>query len=326
MSLKDNLKKADRALDRMTSGTEKEVLRAYKRGLKEIDAKLATVYRKYADSKGNLSYAEMAKYNRLRNLEKDITQEMSKLASEQIKITRKNLKNVYQESYYRTAFSVEAEVQAKLRFGQLPEKQITAAITNPYDRIGWPDRSREGVKVAVRQVREEIAQGLIQGKSYPQTARAVKERLDMAAGRAIRIVQTESNRVRNAGRYDSFKQAENEGVIMQKEWVSALDDNTREDHGEADGQIVGLDDPFDVGGEELMHPGDPAGSAANVINCRCSFISVIEGFEPKERRARLTDEEYQRRLADADGDKSKVSHSEVIPYTTYSEWYKNRIA
>ena len=29
-------------------------------------------------------------------------------------------------------------------------------------------------------------------------------------------------------------------------------------------------DPFLVGGEQLLYPGDPAGSSENVINCRCS--------------------------------------------------------
>ena len=32
---------------------------------------------------------------------------------------------------------------------------------------------------------------------------------------------------------------------------------------------IPVDDPFIVGGEELMFPGDPNGSPGNVINCRC---------------------------------------------------------
>ena len=67
---------------------------------------------------------------------------------------------------------------------------------------------------------------------------------------------------------------------MQKEWISSSDDRVRGDpggrwddadfsHHAAHGQMVGMDEQFDVDGERLDHPGDPMGSAANVINCRC---------------------------------------------------------
>ena len=36
----------------------------------------------------------------------------------------------------------------------------------------------------------------------------------------------------------------------------------------AKGIISALDD-FSVGGEQLEYPGDPSGSAENVINCKC---------------------------------------------------------
>jgi uncharacterized protein with gpF-like domain len=111
---------------------------------------------------------------------------------------------------------------------------------------------------------------------------------------------------------------------MERRWMAALDDRTRDAHGSADGQIVKVDKPFNVGGEELMYPGDPAGSAENVINCRCTQEPVIKGFEPKSRRVRLSDEEYNRRLEEAGGDKSKVSRSEVVPYTNYDQWAVDR--
>jgi hypothetical protein len=38
-----------------------------------------------------------------------------------------------------------------------------------------------------------------------------------------------------------------------------------------------IDKPFDVGGEQLMYPGDPdGGSPGNTINCRCTVLPVME--------------------------------------------------
>jgi len=36
-----------------------------------------------------------------------------------------------------------------------------------------------------------------------------------------------------------------------------------------------MDQPFIVDGESLDYPGDPSGSAANVINCRCGVSYLV---------------------------------------------------
>lgn len=67
---------------------------------------------------------------------------------------------------------------------------------------------------------------------------------------------------------------------MQKEWIASFDDRTRDTHSEADGQIVMANNTFLVGGQQMMFPGDPAGGAAEVINCRCSVAYIpIEGAQ-----------------------------------------------
>jgi len=63
-----------------------------------------------------------------------------------------------------------------------------------------------------------------------------------------------------------------------KTWVAILDDRTRDAHAEADGQEVGMDEPFSVGGESLMYPGDDNldASPENLINCRCDMVFSLE--------------------------------------------------
>lgn len=64
------------------------------------------------------------------------------------------------------------------------------------------------------------------------------------------------------------------GRGFKRVWVAILDDRTRDWHAEADGQEVGIDEPFIVNGEELDYPGDPNGSDENIINCRCASLPV----------------------------------------------------
>ena len=58
-------------------------------------------------------------------------------------------------------------------------------------------------------------------------------------------------------------------IATQKKWIATLDSVTRTAHRAADGQIVSIQDKFIVDGESLKFPRDPAGSAKNIINCRC---------------------------------------------------------
>ena len=73
---------------------------------------------------------------------------------------------------------------------------------------------------------------------------------------------------------------------MEREWVSALDARTRPEHAEADGQVVGVDEPFIVGGEKLMFPGDRNGSGWNIYNCRCTMIAKVNGVDTSDAKRR----------------------------------------
>jgi len=96
---------------------------------------------------------------------------------------------------------------------------------------------------------------------------------------AERLVRTEATAAAN------FAQAQAAQTIfppeqMQKEWIASFDDRVRDTHSQADGQIVMANNTFLVGGQPMMFPGDPAGGAAETINCRCSVAYFpIEGAE-----------------------------------------------
>lgn len=329
MSLQNDLTKADRVYKQLVNSGSKAVLVAYKDSLKTIQYDLADFYRKYANKQGTMSLSEAVKYSRLKNLEANISKEIVRLGNEQVSLTRGTLKKVYTENFYRQAFAIDnvirREQKALLQFGLLSREQVTAAVLNPLDLItAWPERARSNITVMRREISDAITRGIIQGKSYPDMARDIKDWYDKGAYQADRIIRTEGHRVREQGTQNAFEQAEAEGVEMKKRWNSSLDTNTRDEHGAADGQEVDVNDRFIVGGEELEYPGDPAGSAWNVINCRCASEPIVGEVRPDKRRVRLPDEEYERRLEEAGGDKSKVSRSEVLPYRSYDQWAVDR--
>jgi hypothetical protein len=62
----------------------------------------------------------------------------------------------------------------------------------------------------------------------------------------------------------------------RKIWRAFIDKDTRPGHEEADGQDVAEGEYFIVDDEKLRWPGDPYGSAGNIINCRCYIEPYTE--------------------------------------------------
>jgi len=307
MSLDRLLKQGDRAVERVIAGREREVIRAYSQALVNIRKQIASAYEKHA-VKGELTFAEMSKYNRLARLEKGVEEELRKLASRQGIKVKGAVRTVFQDSYYRTAYAFENTAQIKLGFGKLNPKVIEAAIYNPFDPLKWSDRLREHTRLLDRRIREEITQGLIQGKPYSEMARRIKDPMDKTAYKAVRIIQTECHRVQVDGRLSAFDDAEDAGVEFSRIWTATLDDATREEHQDMDGEEANEDGYFDLDGDMVRGPG-LTGIAEHDINCRCNVIAQIKGYEPKVRMAR-----------EKLGEKG-----ELISYKNYAEWEKSRI-
>lgn len=87
--------------------------------------------------------------------------------------------------------------------------------------------------------------------------------------RAMFIARTETGIAQMTVQHETYKR---NGVKL-KRWLAIIDDRTRESHVMANGQTVNMNEPFDVGGVDMMHPLDGNAPAAEVIQCRCDFTS-----------------------------------------------------
>jgi len=69
------------------------------------------------------------------------------------------------------------------------------------------------------------------------------------------------------------------GIIIRpsKTWLTVGDSRVRRKHRNANNQKRKLKDPYLVGGERLMFPGDTSlgASLGNIMNCRCSSITEL---------------------------------------------------
>lgn len=120
-----------------------------------------------------------------------------------------------------------------------------------------------------RAIRQELVTGMQLGEDVDQLAKRVRSELVSSSVRAQTIARTEVISASNAGAISQVR-AMGDATPAQKVWIATSDGRTRPSHRAADGQVVGTEDSFEVGGASLDYPGDPNGPADEVVNCRCS--------------------------------------------------------
>lgn len=330
MDLTGKVRQSNRTLDRLEVRGSRQVVGLYRDTLNEVRREVGLLFERYAGPDGRLRMADVQKYNRLGRTEEAIATAVSDLRLRQVRMTKGLLIDLYKTTFYWTAFSVETALGADIGFTTLPTRAYEKAWENPLDRVGWPDRTREQAAVAVRQLREELATGIQQNKTYNQVTKALKDRLGMAAKRAERIVRTEGHRVRENARWESLDDAEEKGVEFIRRWLATLDEVTRDMHQDMDGREADVERDgevlFRLPDGVVGYPGN-TGVAHHDINCRCDVTAEVKDFRPQTRRARLTDKEHQKRKAEEkrraeaeDREPRPVPRSEVIANMTYREW------
>lgn len=130
-----------------------------------------------------------------------------------------------------------------------------------------------------KRVAAQIQAGEQAGESLPQIAKRIDKFYleSIIPNRSMVIARTE---VGSATQWAQNEIAMDTDVPMEKEWLSQRDNRVRDTHSEADGQRVGLDDPFVVGEDELMYPCDPSGSPEEIIECRCGVLHHVVDEAP----------------------------------------------
>lgn len=109
--------------------------------------------------------------------------------------------------------------------------------------------------------------------SFIQQGRTYKQCNKSPLSRAKTIARTEGHRIQQASWHNSSVNAKEHGADLVRKWDATLDGKTRPAHRILDGQIVEVDEPFEVYGSKAMYPGE-FGDPALDINCRCIAKSI----------------------------------------------------
>ena len=152
---------------------------------------------------------------------------------------------------------------------------VTDTSLLPYKKI---DQAKD-IPWNMKKINAETLQGILQGESMDKIAKRMMNVQEMNKTQAIRSARTIVTGAENKGRQDSYKRAEEDGIVMKREWIATNDSRTRHWHAELDGVEVDIDEPWVNEFGKIMFPGDPSADPANTYNCRCSMAAKVIGFK-----------------------------------------------
>lgn len=275
---------------------EKRLRQIYSRANKEIEAKadkyFARFARKDAEKKKLVESGEMDKsayiewrkqqmlvgkhWKTLRDESADILLRANEMA---VAYVNGEMPIIYSAGYNEVADGINA-LELTTPFETVNAATVrNLAIKNetllPYKRVD----GRKDVRWNTQKINGEVLQGILQGESTQKIAARLGNVTKMNKESAMRNARTSITSAENKGRMDMLYEAADEGVIVKKQWLAAMDSRTREAHERLNGKEVNIDEPFDSELGEIMYPGDPDAAPANVYNCRCTLTYHVVGFK-----------------------------------------------
>ncbi len=274
---------------------DKEVLKAlkkmYAQSEKECAEKIAQLSAR-TDLENLQTIIYQQRYQRV--IQKQIADILKALQDDEYDTLNEYLHKCYENGYIGAMYDIMNQGVPVIQ--PIDQYQVSRAITldsklstNLYNRLG------EDVDKLKSEIPQLLSRGIIQGKSWSEVAKSLRNSMvspfSTALNNSLRIARTEGHRVQQEAQLHALEIASNNGADIVKQWDATLDSRTRPDHQQADGQIVGLDEYFIVGGEKLKAPGI-GGSAKQVVNCRCCMLQratwALDASELKELQERAS--------------------------------------
>ena len=191
---------------------------------------------------------------------------LDKLHGDNYATIDKYLKGCYEDGYIGTMYDISRQgVPVIAPIDQAAA--VKAVLTDSKVSNGLYNALGVDVAKLKKTITQEISRGIASSLPYRDIARNIGNVSGAPLSRAKTIARTEGHRIQQMSTVDAQQAAKAKGADVVKQWDAALDGRTRDSHRRVDGEIRELDEKFSNG---LMFPGDPNGSAAEVVNCRCT--------------------------------------------------------
>ena len=289
----EKLEEMEKRLSAIYSRAEKEIGERWKEYLTESQAEIDELQKSYELAKKGGDAKEirkagkkLASAKRERTLMdkrfKDLTEataaQLANVNKTALAYVNGQLPEVYSINY--NALSQSVDGVGGYTFAIVDADTVKNLATTDKSLLPFKELDeKKDIRWNVKTMNAEVLQGILQGEPMDKIASRLSKVTDMNETAAIRNARTMVTGAENKGRQDSYKRAEEDGIVMKREWIATNDSRTRHWHAELDGVEVDIDEPWVNEFGEIMFPGDPSADPANTYNCRCSMAANVIGFK-----------------------------------------------
>lgn len=295
---------AHKETDKILEDIEKRLRKEYRQATKEVEQKLDdyfAAFRRKDEKKRALldageitqkeyndwRYGQMCVGKRWEDMRDKLAADLSKTDVIARNIADGYMPEVYAVNHNFATYQIETGARLDTSYTLYDAQSVERLVRDNPDVLPQIGRTTQelidkGVlkKWNMKNIQSTAIQGILQGESIPKLAKRMAN--DVGASNykdCVRHARTMVTATQNAGRDDGFKRANDMGIDVVREWVAVLDGRTRHEHRLLDGQRRKVGEPFEVEGEKIMYPADPTAPYHLIMNCRCTLIGQIKGFE-----------------------------------------------
>lgn len=182
--------------------------------------------------------------SRLESLKLQIQQQAEVLYGNQLDSVDAAARQIYEGSYYHTAFEVQRGLGAGWTMQAINEDAITKVLSRPWttDNQTFRDRCWANKQSLVNTVNTQLTQMIIRGEAPDKAIAAVAKQFEVSKSKAGRLVMTESAYFSSAAQKDCF----NALGVEQYTWICSFDKDTCELCGALDGKVFKMSE-YQVG-------------------------------------------------------------------------------
>ncbi|HCT92996.1 MAG TPA: phage head morphogenesis protein [Lachnospiraceae bacterium] len=244
------------------------------------------------------SAAFRSRLERLAGLQRELDRVMQEVYLQEKEISTSFYRELAGETYYQSIFDIQQRIGIGFSFAHISARQIDKLLSVEWSGSNYSDRIWKNTRALAGDVREELLVNLLTGRGSREAAQVIADKFAAGAGKARRLVRTESNFVSSEINYEVYKAA----GIREYRFLATLDLRTSRVCQELDGKI------FPVSSRRVgvncnpMHPW-----------CRSTTTPVI-------------DRKYLKDMTRIARDPVTGKTFKVPATMTYAEWYKKYVA
>lgn len=206
------------------------------------------------------------------------------------------LKDVYEDSVYKTAYEVQTMQGKYTQMQGLNEKEINEIIKKPWTEDGkeFSTRIWENKQKLVQTLTREMTRAFILKESTSRINERITKRFNVSYNEAKRLIETETAYIQEKAMLETYDKLN----VEKYEILAVLDSKTSEICRQMDGKVFERKDA-------------KAGITLPPFHCYCRSTTVpyIEELDEEETRAA----------------RDKEGKTEFVPKMSYEEWKKKYI-